>query len=299
MPSDARLAVVIITRNRRDELLRTLGRLQALPEQPPVVVVDNGSTDGTSQAVAEGFPAVDLVSPGRNLGAVGRNLAMDRVNRPYVAFCDDDTWWDPGALAAAADYLDGHPRVAVVTGRILVEPGATEDPICEELRQSPLPAHPDAPGFPLLSFLAGASMVRREAFVAAGGFHPRLFLGGEEELLASDLAAAGWAMVHVPEVVVHHQASTVRDPHLRRRQGIRNTIWFSFLRRPLPQAVARTARLVSGLPRDRTTLGALADAARGAPWVWRERRVVPPDVEAGYRLLEPQQRTSKARRYVS
>jgi N-acetylglucosaminyl-diphospho-decaprenol L-rhamnosyltransferase len=134
--------------------------------------------------------------------------------------------------------------------------------------------------------------------MAVGGFHPRLFLGGEEELLGADLAAAGWAMVHDPELVVHHQASTVRDP-LRRQQGIRNTIWFSFLRCPLPSALRRTARLLVTLPRDRVTAGALAEAAAGLPWVWRERRVVPPHVEAGYRLLEPAQCSSPARRYVS
>ncbi len=299
MAADPRIAVVIITRDRRDELLRTLHLLAGLPEEPAVIVVDNGSSDGTAAAVRENFPAVDLVCPGRNLGAVGRNLAVQRVDRPCVAFCDDDTWWEPGALALAADFLDAHPRAAVVTGRIVVEPAGTEDPICEELRNSPLPPHPDVPGYPLLSFLAGASMLRREAFVAAGGFHPRLFLGGEEELLGADLAAAGWALVHVPDIVVHHQASTVRDADVRRRQGIRNTLWFAFLRRPLPQAVRRAARLMATVPRDRVSAAALAEAAGGLPWVWRQRRVVPPDVEAGYRLLEPQQMASKARRYVS
>ena len=55
---DPRIAVVMITYNRRQEVLRSLGHLTALPERPRIVVVDNGSTDGTAAAVAEPFPQV-------------------------------------------------------------------------------------------------------------------------------------------------------------------------------------------------------------------------------------------------
>jgi len=41
---------------------------------------------------------------------------------PYAAFCDDDTWWEPGSLALAADALDAQPDIAAVTARIVVEP---------------------------------------------------------------------------------------------------------------------------------------------------------------------------------
>ncbi len=84
--------MVVITRNRRTELMRTLRLLSRLPERPDVIVTDNGSDDGTTRAVARDFPGVLLLTPGENLGAVGRNLAVRHVRTPYVAFCDDDTW---------------------------------------------------------------------------------------------------------------------------------------------------------------------------------------------------------------
>jgi GT2 family glycosyltransferase len=213
-PGD-RVTVVVITQNRRPELVRTLQRLTALPEQPPVIVVDNASADGSAQAAAA-FPGVSVIAAARNLGAPGRNLAVERMSTPYVAFCDDDTWWEPGALGRAADLLDACPRLASVTGRILVEPGGTEDPITPELRHSPVPGPGWLPGPALLSILAGASMLRVTAFAEAGGFSPRLWLGGEEELLSLDLAAAGWWMCWAEDVVVHHAASAVRDPRRRR-----------------------------------------------------------------------------------
>jgi N-acetylglucosaminyl-diphospho-decaprenol L-rhamnosyltransferase len=202
-------------------------------------------------------------------------------------------------LGRAVDLLDRHPRLAVVTASILVEPGGRLDPICEEMARSPLERPPGLPGHPLLSFLAGVSVLRREAFESVGGFSARLWLGGEEELLAADLARDGWQMAYVPDIVAHHQASTVRDAHLRRRHGIRNTLWFTWLRRPPVSAARRTVRLVARLPRDRVSAHGVLDAICGLPWVAHDRAVVPAHVEQSYQLLDDMQLNSRSRSYVS
>lgn len=296
--TDPRTTVLVITHNRRPELLRTLDRLAELPERPQVIVTDNASTDGTAEAVTRHHPQVLLLCPGRNLGAVGRNLAMHQVRTPYVAFCDDDSWWAPGSLTGAADLLDRHPAVGAVTARIIVEPDGTEDPIVTELRNSPIPGPDWLPGPALGSFLAAATVLRADAFRAAGGFHPRLWLGGEEELLAADLAADGWWLTYADHLTVHHQPSAVRDATLRRAHGIRNTLWFTWLRRPAGRALRRTLHLARTVPRDTASLHAFAEAAAALPWVLRERRVLPAEVESRLRLLEAAQRQSTARRYV-
>jgi hypothetical protein len=94
---------------------------------------------GGTGAVTERFGQVTLLCSDQNLGALGRNLAVRDIDTPYVAFCDDDTRWRPGALTRAADLLDAHPGPASVTGRILVAPTMVEDPITPELRDSPVP----------------------------------------------------------------------------------------------------------------------------------------------------------------
>ena len=96
---EKRISVVVLTHERSAELARTLKLLCALAEQPPVIVVDNDSQDDTVVMVERDFPAVSLVRAPRNLGACGRNLGAARVRTPYVAFCDDDTWWAAGSLA--------------------------------------------------------------------------------------------------------------------------------------------------------------------------------------------------------
>jgi GT2 family glycosyltransferase len=295
---DTRVTVVVITHNRRAELARTLRHLARLPERPAVIVVDNGSDDGSAAYVRWRYPGVSLIAARRNLGAVGRNLALREVKTPYAAFCDDDTWWEPGSLALAADALDAHPDIAAVTARIVVEPSGEDDPIVPELAGSPIARRPGLPGPALLSIMAGASVLRADAFRAAGGFSPRLWLGGEEELLCADLVTAGYWLCYLPGATVHHQASPARDATLRRLLGIRNTLWFTWLRRPGWAALQRTAELARSVPRDAASARAFWAALRGLPWVLRERRPVPPEVEAQIRLLQEPRRTSAARRYV-
>jgi GT2 family glycosyltransferase len=298
---DPRVSVVMITHNRRDEVLRTLERLTGLPEKPRIIVVDNASTDGTAEVVRSRFGAADIevVEAGANLGAAGRNLGVGRVDTPYIAFCDDDTWWDPGMLRRAADLFDAQPKLAVITGRALVGPAEVEDPICRELLESPLPREEGMPGPPLLGFMAGVSVFRRSAFLEVGGFDPLVFISGEEEWLAVELAARGYWMCYVPELSVHHYPSVARDSHARRWQGIRNTLWFLWLRRPWTSALQRTWWMARTVPRDGCSLRGFAAALAGLPTLLPRRRVVPPGVERSLRLLDLPQRASEARRYVS
>jgi GT2 family glycosyltransferase len=297
-PATSPVTVVVITHNRRDELLRTLRWMTALPEAAPIIVVDNGSRDGTADAVAREHPEVELIRSPTNLGAVARNVAVATIDTPYVAFCDDDTRWQAGALSRAVKLLDEHPGLASVTGRCLVEPSLVEDPLTPELRYSPVPGPDWLPGPALLGVMAGLSTFRVSAFRQVGGFCERMWLGGEEELLALDLAAAGWWMCWAEDVVIHHAPSVNRDPRHRRRLGIRNTLWTLWLRRPVPYALSRTVEVIRSAPADAATARAVLAALTGLPWVVRHRRVVPASVEAGLQTLRESQRDSVARRYV-
>jgi GT2 family glycosyltransferase len=286
---DGRLTVALITRDRRDRLLRTLDALAALPERPPVIVVDNGSADGTAAAVAAHHPGVTLLTPGRNLGATGRNLAARRARTRYVAFSDDDSWWAPGALAAAADLLDAHPRLGLLAARTVVGPDEAEDPLDAVMAASPLTGDPEVPGTPVLGFLACASVVRRSAFLAAGGFHPLLFFGAEETLLAYDLAARGWQVRYVPSVVAHHHPAP-GPRHGRSPTTRRNAVLTAWLRRPVGVALRGTAVLAADAGRgDRDARAALLGALARLPAALRARRRLPRAVERAARLLDTQE----------
>jgi GT2 family glycosyltransferase len=260
--------------------------LLALPERPAVVVVDNGSSDGTAERVARAHPAATVARVEANLGGAGRNLGVRLTPAPFVAFCDDDTAWAPGSLARAASLLRSHHDLALVCGRVLVGDDHREDPVCALMAETPLPARDGQPGFPVLGFLACAAMVRRTAFVAAGGFERRFLVGGEEELLALDLVAGGWSLVYVPDVTVHHRPSRRRDTRRRRRIETRNALWVAWLRHPPDLAWSRTARLARRAISDPAVRRGLAEAAGEIGWVVRSRRRLPPAVAEAARLTE-------------
>jgi GT2 family glycosyltransferase len=151
---------------------------------------------------------------------------------------------------------------------------------------SPLPSEPDLPGTPVVGFLAGACVVRRSAFLSVGGFEPRYFLGGEEELLALDLITAGWGLTYLPRLTAHHAPSPHRDRRGRARVSLRNALWSTWLRRPARDAARRSYHLIAAAPLSLSTVDACWRALAGLPWVARNRRVVPPDVAGMLRLLE-------------
>jgi len=264
------VTIVVATRDRAPELRRSLRR-----HTVPVIVADNASADDTA-AVAEAAGAAVLRLP-RNRGAAARNAGAARAATRYVAFADDDSWWAPGSLDHAVRILDAHPRTALLAARVLVGAEERLEPVSAEMARAPLGRPGGLPGPAVLGFLACSAVVRRDAFLDAGGFSDVLHFAGEEELLALDLAAAGWGLAYVPELVVHHHPSrTRRDPAARRRREVRNRLLTAWLRRPLP-AVARAA--ASALT-SRDGRAGLAAAVRELPAVARARRPLPPAVEA-------------------
>ncbi|MFH8371445.1 glycosyltransferase family 2 protein [Streptomyces sp. NPDC018031] len=281
------VGVVVITRDRRQSLLHTLERLTALPERPVVVVVDNASRDGTAEAVRARYPAVRVLSPGRNLAAAGRTLGAAALRTRYVAFSDDDSWWEPGSLGRAARLLDAHPRLGLLSATVLVGAEERPDPLNSLLRNSPLGREPDLPGRSVLGFLACAAVARRAAYLQAGGFHPLLGVGGEESLLAIDLETYGWGVAHCPDVVAHHAPHTGPRPG-REARVRRNALLTAWLRRPPRSALAATARLAADSRRDPAARRALAEAVRLLPAALGSRRPAPPRLERRLRLLESQ-----------
>lgn len=272
MSAAAEVGVVLATRNRRRSLLRTLARLEALPERPPVVVVDNDSGDGSPAAVAAAFPAVDLLSLRRNRGAFARNLGVARLGTPLVAFCDDDSWWQPGSLAAATETFRDFPHLGLLAARILVGPDRRLDPVSAEMGEGEAP--PGLPGPRVQGFLACGGLVRRPAFLEAGGFQERFLIGAEEGLLAIDMRVAGWDLCYADRVVALHLPQ--RGERTARSQlELRNALLTSWLRMPARRALADTAVLARGAALDPVRREALIGAATGLPWALRRRRRAP------------------------
>ncbi len=117
-------AIVIISWNGKEDLLKCLASLERLdPPRPRIIVVDNGSTDGTTDAVRENFPRVRLLSLSRNLGFTGGNNAGIEAaleeDAEYVCLLNNDTEVDPGFLRELLRAAREHPRAGILGSRVL------------------------------------------------------------------------------------------------------------------------------------------------------------------------------------
>lgn len=281
------VTVVVITRDRWDDLQRSLPQHRA-----PVVLVDNGSRDGTPARVRARFGHVRVVEARRNLGSTARNVGVELARTPYVAFADDDSWWAPGALARAVEVFEAHPRLGLLAGSIAVGPQERPDPLNAVLAASPLGTREDLPGPLLLGFVGCGTIVRRAAFLEVGGFDDVIRFPGEEERVALDLFDAGWHLCYVPEVRAHHHPSPHREPRETRQiELIRSRLLTAVLRRPW-RAVGQelVAAVRSGARGRRGLLGALPRV----PAALRRRRPVSSATEAALALLRADPRPPSA-----
>jgi hypothetical protein len=257
-----------------------LDALAALPERPPVIVVDNSRDDGTRTAV-RGHPAVAGLAAPPPTPVLWAATWPSGTPAPRTSPSATTT---PGGSRAASP---APPTSSTATPGWACSPpapwSATRPPTTRSTPSSPTrPCHrsPTCPAVRCSASSAG------------------LWLGGEEGLLACDLLRQGWWLAYAEDLTVHHQASRLRDSTARRVLGIRNTLWFTWLRRPLLPALRRTGHLMRTVPRDFASVRAFAHATAGLPWVLRQRDPVPPDLERRLAELERARRTSPARRCV-
>jgi N-acetylglucosaminyl-diphospho-decaprenol L-rhamnosyltransferase len=277
--------IVIITRDRRASLLHALGRLVEESGAEEIVVVDNGSSDGSALAVRRAFPSVHVIEFAAGVGAAARNAGVEALDSELVAFADDDSWWAPGSLQQLASAFE-HPRLGLAAARILVGDDQRLDPTCERMRDSPLGVSRSVGRPRVLGFVACGAAVRREAFLEVGGFHPLLQIGGEEELLALDLAAAGWELCYFDDIVAHHHPDVALPRDGRQARELRNELSVAILRRPWPLVGRRAIELAARATRDEAARRALPQTLGELAHVLRDRRRLPFTVERDLRRLE-------------
>lgn len=206
-----KVSFVILTFNRRDDLLATLGALTQNPAMPggewQAIVVDNASTDDTAAAVGAKFPDVTVVRRPSNEGSVARNAGVAVASAPYVVFLDDDSYPLGETIARSIDFLESQPDVALVGGRVLLPDGSE-----------------DAAAFPII-VPACAMCVRREAFDRVGGFSQEFFRQAEEYDLIFRLLHAGWRVERFEDLEYRHEkVARSRSSELILTMDLRNNL---------------------------------------------------------------------------
>lgn len=129
------LSIVIVSYNTRDEILKAIASILETGNglSYEIILVDNGSGDGSGAAVREQFPSVRVIESGVNQWFTGgNNRGMEVAEGDYVHSLNPDVVITPGALQTMVAYLDAHPEAGAVTSRMIFPDGRVQM-ICSRL----------------------------------------------------------------------------------------------------------------------------------------------------------------------
>jgi GT2 family glycosyltransferase len=218
--------VVITTKNRKDDLRKAVASALMQDANPRVLVIDDGSNDGTSEMVRGEFPTVRLERSQQSRGyIVQRNYGAALAQTPFIFSIDDDAVFSSPRVVSAALAAFDHPRVGVVGIPYIrtQEPGRVHQ------------LAPDVPGvFPVDSYTGTAYALRRELFLRVGGYREFLFHLGEEEDYSIRMLAAGYVVRQCRTDPIHHFESPLRDFTRIDLYGRRNNVLFAWCNVPMP-----------------------------------------------------------------
>lgn len=231
-------AAVVVNYEAGDALTACVASLLADDSAgtPEIVVVDNGSSDGSVRTLRAAFPELRVVGAGGNVGyAAAANRGIAATTAPVVAVCNPDLVVRPGTAAAMLGVLRADPAVGAVGPRVLnpdgsTYPSARRDPTLGDAvghaalgpvwptnlwtrRYRALDADPDRARD--VDWASGAALwLRRSAIDAIGGWDEGFFMYMEDVDVGWRLRAAGWRVRYEPAgAVVHVQGlSTDRRP---------------------------------------------------------------------------------------
>lgn len=257
------LSVVIVTHNRCAALRATLEALAGNVHLPhgsmEVLIVDNGSTDGSPDAATCPKLAITVIRRDRNEGVSARNHAFAIARGRYVLLIDDDSYPMSDAVMRSMQYLDGNRQCAAVVGRVELPDG--------RLEASALPG----------VVANGAVVLRKSVIDEVGGFPTEFFRQAEEYDLSFRIWNAGWRIERFEDLLYRHEkVGGNRSAAIIHRMDMRNNLilvdrylpaaWRSAYRADWTQryhALARHAKMSAAAWRGR--IGA---------WPWRFRAML-------------------------
>jgi GT2 family glycosyltransferase len=242
---DARLDIIIVSWNTRTLLedclaslfkpLEKAGTHRGLPVisgySLNIVVVDNGSRDGSPQMVREQFPSVRLIENPDNVGFPrANNQAIRESSGRYVLLLNSDTRVLPGALETLIGFMDAHPEAGVAGARLLNTDGTLqiscypEPTLRREIwRLFHLDALRPYASYPMNKWrtdqpqdvdvvLGACLIIRRSVLQQVGLLDESYFMYSEEVDLCYRIRRGGWKVWWVPEArVVHHGGQSTRQ----------------------------------------------------------------------------------------
>jgi GT2 family glycosyltransferase len=232
------VSIIIVNWNRRDDVIKNLHYLKRQRElRTEVVVVDNGSTDGSAERLSR-YRWIRLICLPKNVGpAQARNCGIQVASGRYIVFLDSDTVLSKSGLPKLVSRMEGDPTIGIIGCRIVNSHTRKTDAWIHAVPES---SH-GLREFDTYSFSAAGAIVRARALRAAGPFWDELFIYNEEVDLSIRMLRAGYRIVYSPAVRVYHHVSESGRvaPGAYWRLLIRNWIWIFYRYYPARERVKK------------------------------------------------------------
>jgi N-acetylglucosaminyl-diphospho-decaprenol L-rhamnosyltransferase len=278
------VTILIITWNRKEDILETIASIYKQAYRNfEILVVDNGSTDGTLDAIRQAYPEVRLVALDHNMGtASGRNAGIVAA-RGEIVFClDSDASPAPKALTNIVCRFQDDPKLGVINSKIVNAYTKEIDHTAGWVYTERNKADQDRE-FPSFSFSEGGCAIRRELFDHVGLFWEMLFFGGEGLDYSMRVWDAGYKIIYYPKAVVYHRVSPQRRVAGAQRDclSLKESLYIYLVRYPWWMLIV-FASLKTGATLVRATrqryvqqvLIALLEVVRQLPRLWSQRRPI-------------------------
>jgi glycosyltransferase involved in cell wall biosynthesis len=228
--------VMIPTRNRRAELRRALESVFTQTVPLEVIVLDDGSTDGTGHMVEQDFPTVIYCRFDTSRGPCALRNVGSKLARTQILFpIDDDSAFVSGSTVEQTLQDFDHERIGVVAM-----------PLLEGDERLALQHAPNNERIWITSTFIGAShAIRRDVFVGLGGYQADWLYHHEETDLSLRMLNKGFLVRLGTADPVEHRPSPVRSLDLRDRYGRRNSVLFTWNNVPTRYVPVHFARILA------------------------------------------------------
>jgi len=269
----ARISVGIATRARPESLVRCVASLACLGELlDEVIVVDDGSPVPVEPALRGGLSnamraKVRVIRFDPQQGtAAARTTCVRAARSPWVLNLDDDTeMLSADAVQTAVRTIGADPSIFAIA---FAQATADGDP----LPPAAQPGRADRPCY-VTCYIGFAHLVRRDAFLALGGYRAALIIYGEEREICLRALDAGWHVVYLPDARIAHLADPAgRDMRRYLHLTVRNGVLSSIYNDPLPLLMVRVPMRLAAYFRMRS--GWKVQDPGGfltiLGWIWRD-----------------------------
>lgn len=243
MKSAPLVSIVMLCWNRKDDVFESLSRIrEIIYNSLEVIVVDNGSTDGTIELIKDKFPEVRLIQMYKNFGIEAYNIGFANAKGKYIVIIDDDSFPAKHSITRMVQRFEQDESLGAIAFDVRNFYHYDEISILAE--EQPLERY-SSPSKYYMSFNGAGVGVRASLFRRIGYYPEEFFLYNNEMDSAFRILNEGYRIEFHADIIAYHKYSPInRDSWRAPYYYVRNAFWLIWKNYPLDMVIKYTTLMV-------------------------------------------------------